>query len=80
MKTADDVMKKVMEYNLSCVQRSMKDLECLVYELDNTMNECCCDNRKVFDFRNISTEEMHVFCISCGGYIEPKDLEDCGIF
>ncbi len=57
-------------------------LETCIYELDNFMNECNCSDRRAFDFRNISTEEEggYILCINCGGYIEPKDLEDCGIF
>lgn len=52
-----------------------KELEALLHELDNSMNECCCEDRKAFNFCNVSTEvEAPILCVNCGGYIEPKDF------
>lgn len=74
-----DLKKRIEMVNRN-IAKWTRTMEAMVYELDNTSNECDCEDRRVFDFRNVSTEEMHILCISCGGYIEPKDLEDCGIF
>lgn len=74
------VVKQRIRDILVQVSRDTRLLENYVYELDNTSNECDCDDRRVFNFSNVSTEEMCILCISCGGYIEPKDLEDCGMF
>jgi hypothetical protein len=55
-----------------------KQSETVLYEdvcfLDNTMNDCSCDNRVKHDFRNIiPVEETSILCLNCGGYIEPNE-------
>jgi len=77
--------KSDLEIRIKMVHRNIarwtRTMEAMVHELDNTMNECDCEDRKVFDFRNVSTEEeVHVLCLNCGGYIQVQDLEDCGMF
>ncbi len=63
------------------IRKWTKTMEYLVHEFDNSMTECRCNERKVFDFRSVSTEtECSIMCLNCGGYIEPKDLENCGMF
>ena len=48
----------------------------LVESLDNHMDECECDERDIHSFSNvIDLNEIHVFCLNCGGYIDVKDLE-----
>lgn len=77
----DPVMEQVIKDMLERVYRNVKLLERYIHEMDNTMNECDCGDRKVFDFRNVSTEPEHyILCTNCGGYIQVQDLEDCGTF
>ena len=77
----DNALKQKIKVQTTIATNHMRILECLVQDLFNSMTECSCSERKVFDFRNIATEpEGYILCLNCGGYIEPKDMEDCGIF
>ena len=42
-----------------------------VESFNNHMNECTCDDRYEYSFVNtIDENEVHMFCLKCGGYIE----------
>lgn len=50
-----------------------------IESFENTMNECECEDRQVYDFKytlNLEGEPYHyqLFCINCGGFIEPQDM------
>jgi hypothetical protein len=48
-----------------------------VEELDKHMDECDCDEQEEHSFVNtLGHNELHVFCLNCGGYIDSNDLED----
>ncbi len=43
-----------------------------VVDLNNFMNECKCDSSTKHIFRNvIRHDNPYIFCLNCGGYIEP---------
>ena len=69
-------MKKIIESLGEHANRLETDLYREVIKLDNHMNECECrfDGVK-YDFSNtIGHHEIHVFCLNCGGYVEPDKI------
>jgi len=50
-----------------------------VIDLENHMSECDCPIGEScwYDFVNtVPHNEIHKFCLNCGGYIDASDLED----
>ena len=64
-------MKREIKNQVKRVKEAETQLYRHLLELDNDMNECNCENRIKYDFRNIiPTTEPTILCFSCGGYIE----------
>lgn len=71
-----DLTEQIIRDLTRQIKNSTVILEKHIHNLDNSMNECCCEDRKAFNFCNVSTEvEAPILCVNCGGYIEPKDLD-----
>ena len=53
------------------IEKEEKELFKEVESFENHMNECDCNNRYKYSFINtIDENEVHIFCLNCGGYIE----------
>ena len=64
-------MKQQTKSQYKKTQIEVKHLYMSVCALDNTENECDCENQQKYDFRNICpVEEGTILCLNCGGYIE----------
>ncbi len=62
---------------------SIRNTERILYKdiesSNNTMNECDCEDRAVYDFKFtlfLEGELYHyqLFCINCGGFVELEDV------
>lgn len=63
----DNTIKKLQD-QLSALEGN---LFAHVTELDNHMNECGCDESVRYDFSNtVEKNEIHLFCLNCGGWID----------
>ena len=67
----DDKIRKLGE------QANKADIELYneVVKLNNHMNECDCDDAVKYSFWNVTPHrEVNIFCLNCGGYIEPDKM------
>jgi len=64
-------MKEKILIQLNAIHVRLHVLYEMVIELDNHVNQCKCDDRRMFDFGEIVEEgAVRDICISCGGYVE----------
>ncbi len=67
---------KLALMNINIYERALyRDIE----SFNNTMNECCCEDRFTYDFKftlfqNGEPYHYQLFCINCGGFIEVEDI------
>ena len=67
-------MKNYIRRQFRLVKDSEEILLDHVQGLENDMNECECDSKQQYDFRNVlPVEENSILCLNCGGYIEYKE-------
>ena len=75
----DYIEKEEIKTLLEKIRNIETQLYHVIEDYNNTMTECDCEDRAVYDFKytlNLEGEpyHYHLYCVNCGGFIEPKDI------